>query len=88
MARQARKATFALEIETLAALDDAVAAGAAPSKNAIVERALQKELKEIRRQIRRQQWQQAAADPLFLRDVAEVEESFSLADRETAGRIE
>jgi hypothetical protein len=88
MASTAQKATFALEREVLAALDEAVAAGAAPSKNALVERALRKELREVRRGMRREQWEQAARDPLFLSDLEDARAAFESADEETAQGIE
>jgi hypothetical protein len=87
MSKKAKKATFSLHPEVLAALDEAAAHGAAPSKNVLVERALVKELKEFRRQMRRIQWQEAANDPLLLRDISEIEATFKSADAETARRI-
>lgn len=83
----ARKATFALDEAVLGALSEAVAHGAAASKNALVERALRRELKEVRRQVRQTQWEKAAADPLFLKDIQEVEAAFASADGETARGI-
>ena len=59
MGSSARKVTFSLHEDVLVALDEAVARGTAPSKNAFVERALRKELQEIRRQQREALWQEA-----------------------------
>lgn len=87
MPARSRKATFSLREEVLAALDEAVAQGGAPSKNAFVERALLNELRELRRQARQRRWKEAARDPLFLRDIAEVEAAFASADAETARTI-
>ncbi len=87
MPTRAKKATFSLREDVLAAVDEAVARGNAPSKNAFVERALVKELQELRRQQRRRRWEQAAQDPLLLRDIADVELAFESADAETARRI-
>jgi Arc/MetJ-type ribon-helix-helix transcriptional regulator len=84
---ETRKATFNLPTELLAALGDAVSKGVAPSKNALVERALVRELSEARRAERRARWAEAARDPLFLRDVDEIEASFAAADAETARQI-
>ena len=86
-ANPAKKATFSIREEVLADLDCAVASGAAPSKNALVERALVKEIREWRRQQRRARWEQGARDPLLLRDVAEAEEEFRAADAETERRV-
>ena len=88
MSVKTKKATFNLHTDVLAALDEVVAQGIAPSKNALVERALLKELKELRRQARKALWQEAAKDPLFLKDIAEVENDFRYADAETAGSID
>jgi len=82
-----RKATFNLSDEILVALDQAVKAGAAASKNALVERALERELDELRRANRRARWEEASRDPLFLRDVEDVESSFRAADAESARSI-
>ncbi len=87
MATALRKATFNLHEEVLQAVHEAVERGAAPSKNALVERALKKELRELRRAARRDAWDRASKDPLFLREVAEVEEAFAHADAETARQI-
>jgi len=88
MRAKTKKATFSLHPDVLAALDEATARGAAPSKNALVERALVKELKELKRQMRQSQWQEGANDPLLLKDISEVEAAFQSADAETAGRID
>jgi Arc/MetJ-type ribon-helix-helix transcriptional regulator len=82
-----RKATFNLHRDVIDQLDRAVSRGAAPSKNALVERALRRELDDLRRQERRLRWQAAARDPLFRRDLAEVEQEFAAADAETARAI-
>ncbi len=87
MRGKAKKATFSLHPEVLAALDEAVANGAAPSKNILVERALEKELKEFRRRVRQVQWREGAGDPLLIKDVSEIEAAYKSADAETARRI-
>ena len=61
-----KKATFNLHTDVLTALDEVMAQGIAPSKNALVERALLKELKELRNQARKAMWQEAVKDPLFI----------------------
>ena len=87
MSGKTKKATFSLHPEVLVALDEAMAQGVAPSKNVLVERAVLKELKELRRQARRAQWEKGAQDPLLLKDMTEVEVAFQSADAETAGRL-
>lgn len=87
MAATKVKATFSIRRDLLEAAAAAVAQGAAPSKNALVERALQHELRVLRRRALAAQWAQAAKDPLFLRDVQETQEEFSSADAETAEHL-
>ncbi len=62
MGEKTKKATFNLHPDILVALDKAMADGAAPSKNVLVERALVKELKD-RRQARQTRWEEGAKDP-------------------------
>jgi hypothetical protein len=82
-----KKATFILKPGTLDALDRAVAGGAAPSKNAFVERALKQALDALAREERKARWEAGARDPLLLRDLAEAAAAFYDADAETARRI-
>ena len=84
MREKTKKATFSLHADVLAALDEAMSKGIALSKNALVEQALLKELKELKRQARKKLIQQAASDPLFLKDLADVERDFQYADAEVA----
>ena len=84
MAGRSKKATFALHEDILGALQDAVAQGAAPSKNALVERALTRELHLLRREARRARWEEATKDPAFLQDIEELDAAFRYADAETA----
>jgi len=87
MRRKTKKATFNLPTDVLAALDEIMAQRIAPSKNALVEQALNKELKELRRQTRQRLWQEGAKDTLLVKDVADTEAAFRTADAETARRI-
>jgi metal-responsive CopG/Arc/MetJ family transcriptional regulator len=82
-----RKATFLLPSRLLKEVDDAVATGSAASKNAFVEEALDRAIAELRRAQLRDGLQAAMADPLFRRDLEEVERDFRLADAETAREI-
>ncbi|MDD4230906.1 MAG: hypothetical protein WCS64_05050 [Dehalococcoidales bacterium] len=88
MSNKTKKATFNLHPNVLIDLENAMAEGAATSKNALVERALIKELEEIKRKKRQGQWQQAARDSLFLNDIAEIEADFREPDAETAERLD
>ncbi len=87
MATKSRKATFSLRQDLLDAISDAVARGDAPSKNALVEQALRRELKELRRKEMAAAWEQASKDPAFMRDVREITDAFEAADAETARLI-
>jgi hypothetical protein len=88
MATKTKKATFNLHTDVLDALDAAMAKGMAQSKNALVEQALLKELKELRRQERRAAWEKAMKDPLYLKDVTEIEKDFRNIDAESARSID
>lgn len=86
-AAKSRKITLNLRQDLLHALTEAVAQGAAPSKTALVDRAIRHELKEIRRHFMAAEWKRAAKDPLFMKDIQETETAFKTADAETARRI-
>jgi len=83
-----KKATFNLPPDVLAELDKAMAEGVAPSKNALVERALVKELKELRRRDRKARWEDGAGDTALLKDISEIEVAYQAADAETVGRLD
>jgi len=87
MTEKTKKATFNLHHDVITAMDKAMAEGAAPSKNVLVERALVKELKDLQRQVRQTRWEEGAKDPALLKDISDIETSFQSADAETAGRI-
>jgi hypothetical protein len=61
------------------AVRQAVEAGAADSQNAFVERALVRELRELRRKRVYDSYAQAASDPTFREDMAEVSGAFEPA---------
>ncbi|MCD6567131.1 MAG: hypothetical protein J7K94_00040 [Dehalococcoidia bacterium] len=88
MSGKTKKATFNLPSDVLAELNKAMVEGAAPSKNALVERALVKELDELRRRARKARWEEGARDPLLLKDISEIEVAFRSADAETAGSMD
>jgi cytochrome c553 len=87
MPGKTKKATFSLRSDILAEIDKAMSKGIATSKNALVEQALLKELKELRRKERQRMWQEGAKDTLLLQDIKDVEAAFRTADTETAKRI-
>jgi metal-responsive CopG/Arc/MetJ family transcriptional regulator len=87
MKRKTKKATFNLPADILDELDKMMSERIVPSKNALVEQALIKELKELKRQNRRTQWGEATKSPLFMKDIDQVEADFHHADTESARRI-
>ena len=84
MNQDIRRATFTLPVTVLEALDEAVAQGAATSKSALVERALLEELARMNRQMLAREWEAASRDPLFIKDIDDVDDEFRAADAETA----
>jgi hypothetical protein len=87
MPGKTKKATFNLHIDVLEEMDEIVAQERTRSKNALVEEALIKEFKELRRQARQRLWQEAAKDTLLLKDIKDTETGFRTADTESARRI-
>lgn len=57
--------------------------GVAPSQDAVIELAVDELDRRIREHQEADAWAQAAADPQFQSEVAEVESSYRAADRET-----
>ena len=82
MSGKTKKATFNFHPDVLAALDEAMAEGVAPSKNALVERALVRELKELRRRARQARWEEGAKDPVLLRD--QIEKAYAVGNVATS----
>jgi hypothetical protein len=87
MSTRTKKATFNLHTDVLLALDEATKKADSMSKDALVEQALRKELAELKEQEQARLWAEAFQDPLFLKDIDEVEEDFRYADAETAREI-
>ena len=77
---QKRKATFVIDERVLRELKEAVQITGVKSVNALVNKAIQRFLDEIRGMKRRRILKQAANDPLFLADVREVGKDFGAAD--------
>lgn len=87
MREKTKKATFNLHTDVLAAIDEIMATGMVPSKNALVEQALIKEVNEIRKQTRQKRWLEGAKDPLLIKDIEDTDSAFYSADSESARRI-
>lgn len=71
-----RKTGWQVRASVADAVRQAVEEGAAESQNAFVERALIRELRELRRRRVYDAYARAAADPSFLKDVKAVTEAF------------
>ena len=82
-----KKVTFSLDEELLIQIKELVAEGIAGSQKAFVEEALRDRIAKVRRDMLRQAFAEASRDPLFLKDIAEIEEAFRRADAETAAMI-
>lgn len=79
-----QKVTFSLPADLVREVREVVAAGMFRSQNVLVREALEKELRHARAQRLRREFQEAAQDPMFLRDLKETEKAFKTADTETA----
>ncbi len=74
-----RKTGWQVRSSVAEAVKQAVESGAAESQNAFVERALVRELRELRRQRVYDSYAEAASDPAFREDMAEVTDAFGPA---------
>lgn len=74
-----RKTGYQVRQSVLLAVREAVEEGAAPSQNAFVERALVRELKELRRQRVYAAYTRAALDPAFRADMEATSDGFDAA---------
>lgn len=71
-----KKTGYQIRLSVAKAVREAVDEGAADSQNAFVERALVRELRELRRRQVYEAYAKAAADPAFLRDMAATTEAY------------
>ncbi len=74
-----RKAGWQVRQSVVDAVREAVEAGAAESQNALVERALIRELKALRRERVYAEYAAAAADAEFMKDMQETTAAFDVA---------
>ncbi len=81
------KATFNIREDLWGFVRDAVAQKTAPSKNALIERALEHERDSVKRGERLEALKRAMRDPLFLKDLRDVERDFAPLDAEIARQI-
>ena len=85
--KENKKVTFSLPVDLLEEVRQLVQDGVTPSQSAFVATALEKEIYARRRAQLRKEFQRAAADPEFLKDVEETMRDFAAADAETARMI-
>lgn len=71
-----RKTGWQVRSSVADAVKQAVEAGAAESQNAFVERALIRELRELRRRRVYKSYATASADPIFMKEMREVTGAF------------
>lgn len=83
-----RKTGWQVRQSVAAAVKEAVEAGAAESQNAFVERALVRELREIRRQRVYDAYAQAAADPVFMDEMRSITAAFETTTGDGLARAE
>jgi Arc/MetJ-type ribon-helix-helix transcriptional regulator len=81
-ARDTVKVTYSLPERLVEGVRSVVSEGAAPSYSAFVEKALEEALEREREARLARELAEAAEDPLFLADVAEVTRDFEHADAE------
>ena len=74
-----RKTGWQVRSSVAEAVKQAVEAGAAESQNAFVEKAVVRELRELRRQRVYDSYAEAASDPAFREDMADVTRAFEPA---------
>jgi Arc/MetJ-type ribon-helix-helix transcriptional regulator len=78
------KVTYSLPADIVSAVRSVVREGAAPSYSAFVEGALREAVHAARERLLAAEFDEAAADPLFLADIEEVERDFAAADADAA----
>jgi hypothetical protein len=73
-----RKVSYQIRASIADGIRSAVDAGAAPSVNAFVEEAIVERLKELRRERLYAAYEQAAADPEYRSEIAELNRDFEV----------
>ncbi len=79
----AKNATFYLDEELMSQAKKVVEDGLFKSLNALVESALKAKLETLHREKIRQEIIEASQDPMFIADIAEIEQDFKHVDFET-----
>jgi len=76
------KTTFVIKDEIIMQVKEAVKEGYYKSITSFVENALKNKLEDLKKEKIRKEILKASKDPLFLADIAEIEEDFKHADFE------
>jgi Arc/MetJ-type ribon-helix-helix transcriptional regulator len=77
------KRTYNLDPALVSAIKQAVDAGEAPSQDALVEKALQRELRRLRNKRHAALWAASLKDTEFQAELRDIEREFAKADLET-----
>lgn len=77
------KRTYNLDDGVVTAVKVAVEQGAAPSQDAFVEKALQRELRRLRDEREAALWAESLKDESFQSELRQVDKEFAAADLET-----
>ena len=76
------KTTFVIKDEIIVQVKEAVKEGYCKSMTSFIEDALKSKLDNLKKEKVRKEILEASKDPLFLADIAEIEEDFKRADFE------
>jgi len=76
------KRTYNLDDSLVAAVKEAVELGDAPSQDALVEKALRRELRRMRDRRHSAMWEASLSDAEFRAELKEVEQAYAQADLE------
>lgn len=77
------KRTYYISEEAVRAVRELAAAGLARSQDAVVEMAITELARRRREAVEAELWEQAAKDPVYQAEAAQVEREFAAADAET-----
>jgi hypothetical protein len=80
-----RKTGYQLRTSIVLAVRDAVQDGAAESQNAFVERALIRELQELRKKKLEAAYEEAAGDPAFMREMRALDAEWDVTSGDGLG---
>lgn len=82
-----RKATFVLPAQVLDEMHELVSIGLANSVSSLVREAIESKVRELREELLKKEFEEAARDPYFMKDIDQTMNLFHSADGETARMI-